>query len=96
MIDGAYAMGRRHALERGPKTQAGIESIQGLNEIEYLDYLRGVKSGLDEIVSNAAGGIGKKKIISEDKIQRTLADQHPHGAILDKLIHTEFIGEDND
>jgi len=86
MIDGAYAMGRRHALERGPKTQAGIESIQGLNEIEYLDYLRGVKSGLNEIVSNAAG-IGEQKIIA------TKIHDLPYP---NEIIHTEFIGEDND
>jgi hypothetical protein len=91
MINGAYEMGRRHALERGPKTQAGIETIQSLNEVEYLDYLRGVKSGLNEIVSNAAG-IRKQKIIPAISEEEIHADLH----YPNEIIHTEFIGEDND
>ncbi len=45
-------LGYSHALQRGPKTQAAITEIKTFSGEEYASYLRGVKSGLAEIVSN--------------------------------------------
>lgn len=83
-----FEMGRQHALERGPKTQTGMVEIQALNEIEYLDYLRGVKAGLDEIIGNATDSSVRAEKISEEE-----AYAQSYG--LTPEIHTEFIGEDN-
>lgn len=45
----AFTMGYHDAINRGPKTQAGILAVSNLSADEKLEYGRGIKAGMAEI-----------------------------------------------
>lgn len=44
-----YTQGYEDAINRGPKTQAGVRAIRELSETDYAEYVRGIRAGMAEI-----------------------------------------------
>jgi hypothetical protein len=45
----AFTMGYQDGINRGPKTQSGIQAVRSLSADDLVDYGRGVKAGMAEI-----------------------------------------------
>lgn len=60
-----YTMGYEDAINRGPKTAAGLRAVRALSQDDYREYLKGVQAGQREIFKPATENI-HTEFIAED------------------------------